>query len=267
MIYNSSLSGIDTSTYNPVVIGNRVTSGVVNTTGAAAQTGTMRLNNGLAFIGGDASSSGDLTKHIALNAGGNGINLESNQVGIVTAGSVAFYVSGTRQGYVDATGINGPFGQGTRYPGLFTTLGSTGLFQSTAGMVSNVPNTGSPLIQFEYLGSAVGSITTNGSSSAFNATSDYGIKTTTGPCDGSRIDAIPVYEGYFNALPDEPQAVVLAHEVAAVMPQIVVGDKDAVDESDEPVYQGLDYSKIVPDLIAKCQALERRLAALEGVRS
>jgi hypothetical protein len=27
----------------------------------------------------------------------------------------------------------------------------------------------------------------------------------------------------------------------------------------------MDFAKIVPDLVAKCQALERRLAALEGV--
>jgi hypothetical protein len=56
----------------------------------------------------------------------------------------------------------------------------------------------------------------------------------------------------------------LAHEVADVLPHIVLGEKDAVDEEGEPVWQSLDYSKLIPDLIAKCQALERRLAALEG---
>jgi hypothetical protein len=29
----------------------------------------------------------------------------------------------------------------------------------------------------------------------------------------------------------------------------------------------MDFAKIVPDLVAMCQALERRLAALEGVGS
>ena len=146
-------------------------------------------------------------------------------------------------------------------------LGSTGLMQSTGGMQSNVPNTGVPLLNCLYQGAAVGGITTDGTHTNYGSNSDYRLKTTTGPSDGSRIDALTVYEGYFNAAPDDPQAMLLAHEVAPVIPRAVVGDKDAVDESDDPVYQMVDYAKFIPDLIAKCQALERRLAALEGVRS
>jgi hypothetical protein len=263
MVIGGSVSAIDTSSYTPVVIGN-YNNAPTNTPNAIAQTAPMRLAYGLVFAGGDAGAVGDVSKHIRLSADGSGINYQSNQMNVLTLGSVAIYVNGTRQGYVDGTGMNGPFGQGTRYPGLFTTLGSTGLFQSTAGMVSNVPATGTPLLLCEYIGSSVGSITTNGSNTFFNTSSDYRMKTVTGLADGARIDALTVHEGYITALPNEPQALLLAHEVQAVIPHIVLGEKDAVDEEGEPVWQSLDYSKLIPDLIAKCQALERRLAALEG---
>jgi hypothetical protein len=59
--------------------------------------------------------------------------------------------------------------------------------------------------------------------------------------------------------------MLLAHEVATVIPHAVWGEKDAVDADGKPIYQLLDYSNLIADLVAKCQTLERRLAALEGV--
>lgn len=63
----------------------------------------------------------------------------------------------------------------------------------------------------------------------------------------------------------------LAHEAQAVVPEAVTGDKDAVDEEGNPVYQVIDQSKLVPlltaalqEALAKINQLETRLAALEG---
>ena len=62
----------------------------------------------------------------------------------------------------------------------------------------------------------------------------------------------------------------IAHEAAAVVPECVTGEKDAEDENGDPIYQGIDQSKIVPlltaalqEAIAKINALEARIAALE----
>jgi hypothetical protein len=267
MIIGGSVTAIDTGSYTPVVIGN-YNDAPTNMPNAIAQTANMRLGYGLAFNNYDATASGDMSHHILLHSSGVGINYRSSQLGLNTVSATVFYVSGTQVAYIDGTGINGaPIGQSSRAPGLFTTLGCTGLFQGIAGLVSNVPNTSTPLLQNEYLGANVGGITTNGTTSSYNATSDYRLKTTTGLADGSRIDSLTVHEGYFTALPDEPQALLLAHEVADVLPHIVLGEKDAVDEEGQPIWQSMDFAKIVPDLVAKCQALERRLAALEGVGS
>jgi hypothetical protein len=53
--------------------------------------------------------------------------------------------------------------------------------------------------------------------------------------DGSRVDGF------------------LAHELAEVVPEAVTGEKDAVDAEGNPVYQGIDQSKLVPLLTAALQ--------------
>jgi hypothetical protein len=60
----------------------------------------------------------------------------------------------------------------------------------------------------------------------------------------------------------------IAHEAAAVVPECVTGEKDEVDEDGNPIYQGIDQSKLVPlltaalqEAVAKIEALEARLTA------
>ena len=55
------------------------------------------------------------------------------------------------------------------------------------------------------------------------------------------------------------------------MPEAITGTKDEVDADNNPVYQGIDQSKLVPLLtaalqeeVAKREALEARVGALEG---
>ena len=64
----------------------------------------------------------------------------------------------------------------------------------------------------------------------------------------------------------------LAHEAQEVVPECVTGEKDAVDDEGNPIYQGIDQSKMVPlaiaaiqEAIAKIETLEAKVAALEGV--
>ena len=55
-----------------------------------------------------------------------------------------------------------------------------------------------------------------------------------------------------------------AHEVSSVVPEAITGAKDAVDENDNIVPQGIDQAKLVPLLVATIQELEARIAVLEG---
>jgi hypothetical protein len=119
----------------------------------------------------------------------------------------------------------------------------------------------------------VGSITTNGSATAYNTSSDYRLKENITLLDGAidRLNQLPVHRFNFIADPDTVVDGFIAHEAAAVVPECVTGTKDEEDEDGNPVYQGIDQSKLVPlltaalqEAIAKIESLETRLSALEG---
>lgn len=64
----------------------------------------------------------------------------------------------------------------------------------------------------------------------------------------------------------------LAHELAEVVPDAVMNEKDGIDEDGNPKYQSVDLSFTVPiivsalkESIAKIEELEARIQALEGV--
>ena len=128
-------------------------------------------------------------------------------------------------------------------------------------------------ISFVNPNGVVGSISTNGQATAYNTSSDYRLKenvvSLTGAID--RLQQIPVHRFNFIADPDTVVDGFIAHEAASVVPECVTGEKDQVDENGKPIYQGIDQSKIVPlltaalqEAIAKIEALESRIAALEG---
>jgi hypothetical protein len=56
----------------------------------------------------------------------------------------------------------------------------------------------------------------------------------------------------------------LAHEVQSVVPEAVTGTHNEIDADGNPVYQGIDQSKLVPLLVATIKELEARITALEG---
>ena len=121
-------------------------------------------------------------------------------------------------------------------------------------------------INLRYNGSTVGSISTNGSSTSYNTSSDYRLKENVVDLDNAtdRLKQIPVHR--FNFLADADTTVdgFLAHEVQAVVPEAITGSKDKVDDEGNPVYQGIDQSKLVPLLVATVKELEARIAALEA---
>ena len=56
----------------------------------------------------------------------------------------------------------------------------------------------------------------------------------------------------------------IAHEFAEIFPQFVYGEKDAVDENGDPVYQEMSTGNLVPYLVAAIKELSARLDALEA---
>ena len=114
----------------------------------------------------------------------------------------------------------------------------------------------------------VGSITSNGSSTSYNTSSDYRLKTNVSYDWDATSRLKQLKPARFDWISEGDDAVTvdgfLAHEAQAVVPEAVTGTKDEVDDDGNPVMQGIDQSKIVPLLVKTIQELEARITALEA---
>ena len=121
------------------------------------------------------------------------------------------------------------------------------------------------LMKFNNSGAVqIGSITTNGSSTSFNTTSDYRLKQDLKDYNAlSIIQSIKTYD-YEWKKDNTRMHGVLAHELAEVLPYAVINEKDGVKEDGTIILQGVDYSKLVPILVKAIQELEARIKQLEN---
>jgi hypothetical protein len=112
-----------------------------------------------------------------------------------------------------------------------------------------------------------GSITYNRGAGqiAYNTTSDRRAKTIYGPVtnSGQIVDNLKVYTGKMNWGAIQ-YPMMIADEAQQVTPYCVTGQPNAVDDKGKPIYQQMDYSALVPLLIAEVQSLRARVAALEA---
>jgi len=102
-----------------------------------------------------------------------------------------------------------------------------------------------------------GSISVSGTSTSYNTSSDYRLKEDLQDFAGlDMVSKIPVYD--FKWKSDESRSYgVMAHELQEVLPQAVVGEKDA------EKMQEVDYSKIVPLLLKSIQELKAEVDKLK----
>jgi hypothetical protein len=141
------------------------------------------------------------------------------------------------------------------------------------------------LLAFQTSQGSAGYINVSGSTTAYNTSSDYRLKeNVVAISDGiTRLKTLKPCR--FNFIADATKTVdgFLAHEVTAV-PEAISGTKDQVVTQDlvnsgdrkeselgDPVYQGIDQSKLVPlltaalqEAVAKIEVLETKVAALEA---
>jgi hypothetical protein len=119
----------------------------------------------------------------------------------------------------------------------------------------------------------VGSISTNGSSTTYVTSSDYRLKHDIQPMAGAlaKVAQLKPVTYKWNADDSQSQGFI-AHELQEVVPECVIGEKDAVDAEGNPQYQGIDTSFLVATLVSAIQeqqqiitALTARVEALEAV--
>jgi len=162
-------------------------------------------------------------------------------------------------------------------------LSTTGWYgvsaNSTVGSIS-ISRNGSNVMAFFHTsnanalaGTPVGTVSITTTATTYATSSDYRLKENVVPLTGAidRINQLKPSQFNFIADPDKTVDGFLAHEAQEVVPECATGAKDEVDAEGNPIYQGIDQSKLVPLLTAalqealqKIDAMEARLAALEG---
>ena len=121
-------------------------------------------------------------------------------------------------------------------------------------------------IEFHNPNGLVGSVSTNGSTTSFNTSSDYRLKENVVTDWDATTRLKKLKPSRFNFIADADTTVdgFLAHEAQEVVPECVTGLKDAMKGDGTPDYQGIDQSKLVPLLVKTIQELETRITALEA---
>lgn len=143
---------------------------------------------------------------------------------------------------------------------------------STPMGVWNTNASGNLVAFYVNAGSYVGGITTNGSSTTYATSSDYRLKEDVQPMAGAlaKVAALKPCTYTWKADGSKGEGFI-AHELQAVVPDAVVGEKDAVNEDGSIKPQGIDTSFLVATLTAAIQELNAKvdaqaveIAALKG---
>jgi len=128
---------------------------------------------------------------------------------------------------------------------------------------------GTNYIDFTYNGSTIAAITQATTSSvSYLTSSDYRLKNNIEKLTDAlaRLEKIPVHKFNWKADPTSHKVDgFIAHEVQVIVPEAIHGEKDAVDENGNPIFQGIDQSKLVPLLTASVQELSKKNESLASV--
>ena len=207
------------------------------------------------------------------NSGGT----DAGRIWYNTSGNrMMFYTNSTERMRIDSSGnllINNtgasPLNSGRVRIYNNTAQDAVKTYQATSGTTalwSRIDHTASYFAVFNYNGSTVGTITTNGSATAYNTSSDHRLKENVSYDFDATTRLKELKPARFNFIADTDDTTVdgfLAHEVQSVVPEAITGTHNEVDDDGNPVYQGIDQSKLVPLLVKTIQELEARIVALE----
>jgi hypothetical protein len=206
-------------------------------------------------------------------------NFGTDNVGgyVQTVGAIPllFYTSNTERARFDTSGnllvgqtTNGATGK----VAITTPNGATGSAIATTNVSGTAQYYAAAFYNNGTTNSFCGGISVSGSLTTYAVSSDYRLKENIVPLTGALDKIAQLKPSLYNYKAD-PSTLIegfIAHELQAIVPHAVVGEKDAVDADGNPVYQGVDASFLIPHLVAAIQELKTiidtqaaKIAALE----
>ncbi len=151
---------------------------------------------------------------------------------------------------------------------VFTLAGTNEIFTW-----NNTVTNGTAIIDFRTANVSKGDIRWNNTSTVYGTGSDYRLKNTITPMTGAlaKVALLKPCTFKWNVDGSNGQGFI-AHELQAVVPECVTGEKDAVEtytgedgnEQTRPKYQGIDTSFLVATLTAAIQELKAEFDAYKA---
>ena len=245
-----------TGTYNTII-------GV--TAGKELTTGNKNIfiggSNGVTGGAGQSITTGSSNVILGCYTGNNGgidIRTASNYI-VLSDGD------GNPRGVFDG---NGKFLIGMTSYSAFAN--GVAIYSDANGAVLNLGHTtgsgnGAGFVLFGYNNGGIGSITQNGTTAVlYNTTSDYRLKNNVASIQNALATVEALNPVSFTWVDGRPDDGFLAHEIQAIIPNCVTGEKDAVNEDGTPKYQQMDNSGVIPFLVKAIQEQQALITDLQA---
>lgn len=270
--------------------GKFLTTNGTSTSWASAGTGTVTSvalsggTTGLTVSGSPITSSGTITLGgtLAVANGGTGATSASaartslglgtiatqNANAITVTGGTMEGLTKVEIGSTSGTQVLSVAGNaGISYSGDTLTVENTNTGSTGSPIICATANTSGStrnLVFFINGATNTGRITTDGTNTTYSTSSDYRLKENVAPMTGAveKVKALKPVSYTWKSTGKQGQGFI-AHELQAIVPDAVVGDKDAIDEKGNPSYQSIDTSFLVATLTAALQEALARIETLE----